>query len=72
MTTQAFFLGAFTKLRKATISFVMSARASVCPHDATGLPLDGFSLNLMFYYFSRNCEENLVSLKPDKNNGYFT
>jgi len=32
-------LGAFEKLRKATISFVMSA----CPHGATWLPLDGFS-----------------------------
>jgi hypothetical protein len=31
------FLGAFTKLQKATISFVMS----VCPHG-TQLPLDGF------------------------------
>jgi len=32
-------LGAFTDLRKATISFVMS----VLPHGTTRLPLDGFS-----------------------------
>jgi hypothetical protein len=32
------FLGAFSKLRKATISFVMSVR----PHGTTRLPLDGF------------------------------
>ena len=32
-------LGAFAKLRKATISFVMSVR----PHGTTRLPLDGFS-----------------------------
>ena len=32
------FLGAFAKLRKATIGFVMS----VCPHGTTRLPLDGF------------------------------
>jgi hypothetical protein len=35
------FLGAFAKLRKATISFVMS----VCPvrrHGTTGLTMDGF------------------------------
>jgi hypothetical protein len=32
-------LGAFAKLRKATISFVMS----VCPHGKTRLPPDGFS-----------------------------
>jgi len=34
------FLGAFAKLRRATISFVMSFRPS---HGTTGLPLDGFS-----------------------------
>jgi hypothetical protein len=32
------FLGAFAKLRKATVSFVMS----VCPHGTTRLSLDGF------------------------------
>jgi len=32
-------LGAFTDLRKATFSFVMSA----LPHGTTLLPLDGFS-----------------------------
>ena len=36
------FLGAFAKLRKATISFVMCARPSVRPHATTWLPLDGF------------------------------
>ena len=36
------FLGAFAKLRKAPISFVMS----VCPHATTRLPLDGFLLKL--------------------------
>ena len=30
--------GFFAKLRKATISFVMS----VCPHGTTQLPLEGF------------------------------
>jgi hypothetical protein len=34
------FLGAFAKLRKATISFEMS----VYPHGTTRFPLDGFSL----------------------------
>jgi hypothetical protein len=37
------FLGAFTKLWKATISFVMSVLPSLCPHETTRLPLDGFS-----------------------------
>jgi hypothetical protein len=42
-----FFLGVFAKLRKATISFVMSVclhnLLSVRPHGTTGLPLNGFS-----------------------------
>jgi hypothetical protein len=33
------FLGAFTKLRGETVSFIMSVR----PHDQTQLSLDGFS-----------------------------
>ena len=33
------FLGAFAKLRKATVSFVMSVR----PHGTTRLPMGGFS-----------------------------
>ena len=36
-------LGAFAKLRKATISFVMSVRLPVRRHGTTRLPLDGFS-----------------------------
>jgi hypothetical protein len=36
-------LAAFAELRKATISFVMSVRRSVCPHGTTRLPLEGFS-----------------------------
>jgi len=37
------FLGAFTKLLKATVSFVTSA----VPHVTTRLQLDGFALNLI-------------------------
>jgi len=52
------FLGAFAKLRKATVSFVMSVRQSVCPsicpHWINRLLLDGFSWNLIFEYFSNN------------------
>jgi len=36
-------LGAFEKLRKVTISFVMSVRLFVRRHGITRLPLDGFS-----------------------------
>jgi hypothetical protein len=48
------FRGAFAELRKATISFVMSVR----PHETTRLPLDRFSWNLTFEYFSKMCREN--------------
>jgi cytochrome c-type biogenesis protein CcmH/NrfG len=41
------FLGALAKLPKAIIIFVISVRLST-----VRLPLDGFSWNLMFEYFS--------------------
>ena len=48
--------GAFAKLRKVTISFVMSVRLpSVRPHGTTWLPMDGFSWNLTFEEFSKIC-----------------
>jgi hypothetical protein len=47
------FLDTFPKLRKATINFL-----SVCPHGTTRLPLDGFSWNLIFEYFSKICWVN--------------
>ena len=37
------FLGAFAKLRKATVSFVMCVCLPVCLHGTTRLSLDGFS-----------------------------
>jgi len=57
------FLGAFAKLRKATISFVMTARLSVHPHGTTGLSLDGLSWDLIFEYFSKICRENPSLIK---------
>jgi hypothetical protein len=58
-------IGAFAKLREATVSFVMS----VCPYGSTRLPVDGFWWNLIFKFF-RKFVKNQVSLKSDKNNGY--
>jgi hypothetical protein len=49
------FLGAFEKVRKAKVSFAMNARPSVCPVGTIRLPLDGFSVNLIFEYYG---EEN--------------
>ena len=62
------FLCAFEKFRKATASCDMSVR----PRGKTRLPLDGFSLNFVFEYFSKISWENSSFLKSDKNNGYFT
>jgi hypothetical protein len=53
-----FILGAFAKLRKAAISFLMSVRSSVFLYGITRLPLDGFLLNLILEDFSKNFVEN--------------
>jgi hypothetical protein len=37
------FLRAFAKLRKGTITFVMTVGMSVVPHGTTRLTIDGFS-----------------------------
>jgi hypothetical protein len=55
-------------LREAALSFVMTVR----PHRITQLPLDGFSWNLMFEYFSKILEETQFWLISDKNNAYFS
>ena len=47
-----YFLGVFTKLWKETISFIMSIHLSSWN---TQLPLDGFSSNLIYEYFSKIC-----------------
>jgi hypothetical protein len=39
------------------------ARACVFPHGTTGLPMDGFSWNLIFEDFSKICWENLSFIK---------
>jgi hypothetical protein len=63
-------LGAFAKFQKTIISFEMSLSLfvclSVCPHDTTRLPLEGFSCNLIFQYFSKICQENSSFIKSEK------
>jgi len=56
--TEICFLGAFTKLLKATISFFMSLRPSVCRQGTTRLHLEWFSWNFIFVHFSKICWEN--------------
>jgi hypothetical protein len=56
------FLGAFAKLRKATITLVMFCPA-VRPHLTPRLPLDGFSRNLIFEYFPNICRGNSILIE---------
>jgi hypothetical protein len=61
-------LGAFSKLRKATISFVMSVGLSVRMEQLDFHWTDLSTLSI----FRKSVEKIQVSLKPDKNNGCFT
>jgi hypothetical protein len=66
-------LGAFQTLRQASISFIMFVSPSVCTHGTTRLPLDGFSLNLIFehFFFENLLRKIQVSSKSGKNKGSF-
>jgi hypothetical protein len=57
------FLGALAKLRKATISFVMSVGSSSRPREITRLPVDGFLLNFILGYFSKISGQNSSLIK---------
>ena len=61
-------LGAFAKLRKATISFVMSVCPSVRPHGKTRLYYTDVHEISYLSVFRKSSK----SLKTDKNNGCFT
>jgi len=59
----------FVQLRTVTISFVMSVRLcpSVCPHETTRFPLDGFSRNLKFEnFFKKIFRQNSFFIKIQK------
>ena len=53
-----FLYGAFSKLRRAAVNFVISARLSapqsICPRGTTRLALDRFSYNFIFHYSFEN------------------
>jgi hypothetical protein len=66
-----FFLGAIEKLRKTTVSFVMSACVSVhmeqlCSHWTNFHEISYLSI------FLKSVEKTQASLKSDSNDGYFT
>ena len=63
------FLGAFAKLRKGTISFVMAVHKFVRPHGTTRLPLEGHSRSLIFedfFFLRKSVEKSQDKLKSEK------
>jgi hypothetical protein len=64
-------LGAFAKLPKATMSFVMSVCPSVCM-EHLGSHETNFYEIWLFSIFRKSVEEIEVSLKSEKKNGDFT
>ena len=53
---------------RIVVSVCLSVRTSVCP---SLLPLEGFSLNFILVYITKDMLRKFVSLKSDKNNRYF-
>ena len=66
------FLGAFGKWRKATITFFLSVCLSVCPNVIIRLPLDGLWWNQVLTFSEMSVQKIQVSLKSDNNNRYCT
>jgi hypothetical protein len=65
------FGGAFAKLRRATVSFVMSVWPSI-RMEQRGSHRTDFHEIWYLDIFRKSLEKVEVSLKSDKNNGYFT
>jgi hypothetical protein len=63
------FLGALVKLRKVTLSLVMSDRLSV-RIEQLGSHWTNFQAILYLSIFQKSVEKNQFSLKSDKNNGH--
>ena len=70
--TEICFLGAFTKLQKATISLFMSVRPSVCRHGQRGSIWKDFHEISNVCIILKSVERIQDSLKSDKNSGQFT
>jgi hypothetical protein len=70
------YLGAFAKLRKAIVSFLISVRPSYCAYlcrrEQLGSHWTDVHRILYLRIFPKPVEEMYVWLKYDKNNGYFT
>jgi hypothetical protein len=69
------FLGAFAKLRKATITFTKSVRLSIylsVSMEQLGSHWNDFRKIWYLNVFRKSVEKIQLSLTPDKNNWYFT
>jgi len=66
------FIAALAKLRKGTISFVRSVCPSVYSHGTIRLPITEFNQISCLKIFQKYVGKTQVSLKSDKNIGYFT
>jgi hypothetical protein len=62
----------FTYEKRLLASSCSSRCLLVRLHGTTRVPLDGLSWNFILRIFRKSAEKIQVSLKPDKNNGYFT
>lgn len=61
-----YFIGAFTKMRKATVSFFFCS--TILPRGTIRLSLDRFSKIFIFEYFRNSFEKIQVLLKSENNN----
>jgi hypothetical protein len=68
--TEHSYLGAFAKLREATISLIMPVCDSVLI-EQLGSRWTGFH-EIWYEYFRKYVEDIRGSYNPDTNNGYFT
>ena len=67
-----YFLGVFTKLQRAAISFVMSVRVSVHMEHLSSPWTDFHEILYLRIFKKKTVEKIQASLKLDKNKGYFT
>ena len=64
--------GAFSKLRKATVSFFIYLCPSIHPRETCGCHWNNFNKICYLNIFRKSVKKIQVSLKSDKENGDFT
>ena len=56
----------FRRVRKIAKSDYLLRHVCLSPHGKTRLPMDGFSLSLIFEDFTKICRDNLSSIKTSQ------